>query len=100
ALSCARWLIRYPAPKNTTLNSRSDTTVLRKNGTPATMHVTRPFQVAGYISREVVQTAKLLTKKNDTDATSDAPTTRIGDELRASSPPNSRIAAYHNQVTV
>ena len=73
----------YAAPylaraKISRLNVVSESRLLRKNGTAAIKQVPRPPKVYAYIPH-VAHTAKLLARKNETEVSSEVPSTR-GDD--------------------
>jgi len=65
---------------------------------PASYAAARPESVLGYIF-QTAQTAKLLSRKNETDAVNEAPSKRNGLALFLSALPSNTIAPYQAQVT-
>src|SRR5205085_7295857 len=78
--------------------TRSPASVPRKKGIAAVKQVSSPAKLRAYMV-PVAQTKKLLIRKNDSDAVSEAPSTRATLVRERSIPlPSKTMAAYHSQV--
>src|SRR5271154_393201 len=85
-------------PKNAAEKKRSLVTVPRRNGRPIVYDVKSPPRVREYIP-DHAQTAKLLSRKNEAEQASAAPTTRTGPDFSRRFDPSHRMAAYHAHTT-